>query len=172
MSHSKPLCWFSRPSSCWVKLMAEALSLQQCSRNHEIAKGTGEVYRVKSFVHNSNRVMVLSPQGLLRRRRISAFRKGKNWGSIPFSACNTFFLCRLNGVEGDGAKKRSFLNILPRKVQVTHQKKRTFLSLSKSWLSGTAVGNSDHMMMRTLKIKKKGKTNYFRPHLHFWKIRF
>lgn len=91
-----------------LKLLGRAhVSLQQCSQNHEIAKGTGEVYRVKSFVHNSNRVMVLSPQGLLRRRRISAFRKGKNWGSIPFSVCNTFFLCRLNGVEGDRAKKRS-----------------------------------------------------------------
>lgn len=106
----------------------------------------------------SHRVTVFSPQGLWRGRCIIAFQKGKNLGSIPFSACNTYFLCGLNGVEGDREKKKvvqNFLNILPRKVQVTHQKKRTFLSLSKSWSSGTAVGNSDHMMMRMLKVKKR-----------------
>lgn len=55
----------------------------------------------------SHRVMVFSPQGLWRGRCIIAFQKGKNLGSIPFSACNIYFLCGLNGVEGDRAKKKS-----------------------------------------------------------------
>lgn len=54
----------------------------------------------------SHRVTVFSPQGLWRGRCIIAFQKGKNLGSIPFSACNTYFLCGLNGVEGDREKKK------------------------------------------------------------------
>lgn len=60
----------------------------------------------QSFVHNSHRVMVFYPQGLWKGRCIRAFQKGKNLGSILFSACKIYFLCGLNGVEGDREKKK------------------------------------------------------------------
>lgn len=59
----------------------------------------------QSFVHNSYRVMIFS-QGLWQGRHIRAFQKGKNLGSIPFNACNTYFLCGLNSMQGDRPKKK------------------------------------------------------------------
>lgn len=45
----KALVLIFKTLSCWAELMAEALSLQQHSWNHEIAKRTGEADRVKAL---------------------------------------------------------------------------------------------------------------------------